>query len=73
MWRPDNWAEEYLLAYKEEHSGEGRYEWATPERAMFEAGADAMLEALKKKGEYRDNKAIISSSKNGWVVFIPEE
>ena len=39
MKRPDDWDERYLEAYKREYSGEVRY--GSPERAMFEAGADA--------------------------------
>lgn len=45
----------------------------------FEAGADAMLEALKKGGSYTParggslDRHWIEIDANGWLVFIPEE
>ena len=47
-----------------------------------EAGADAMLEALKEKGIYVDVATTVTNNVNpdtfhqfqkGWLVFIPEE
>ena len=45
-WRPDGWVERYNEAYMKEHSSKVTY--PSPERAMFEAGADALWEALMK-------------------------
>ena len=44
-WRPDGWPDRYLEAYRKEHTGYG-----SPERAMFEAGADAELEVIYEWG-----------------------
>ena len=45
MWRPKNWVEQYLRAYKEEYSGKGKH-GGHPERAMFEAGGDALAKSF---------------------------
>ena len=45
MWKPENWVDQYLRAYKEEYSGKGKY-GIHPERAMLEAGADAALKSF---------------------------
>lgn len=54
--RPENWEEiksDWLL---------------TPSgKEAFEAGADAMLEALKKEGTY----GYMPGEGNGWHIFIP--
>jgi hypothetical protein len=53
-------------------------EWSILKRQLFEAGADAMLEALKKDGthfrvgEWTDD-ATFETDKPGYVVFIPDE
>lgn len=51
--------------------------------SAYEAGADAMLERLKKQGYYRAKATYIDSpplmaylkaeGKQGWLVFISEE
>ena len=48
------------------------------DRPSFEAGADAILEALKRNGKYTDGKALtlsinVQPGEKGWLVFIPEE
>jgi len=48
---------------------------ANPDYA-YEAGADAMLEGLRKRGKYCVNSVgRLKTHKNklGWLVFIPEE
>ena len=47
MKRPKGWEERYLKAYKREYSGSVKY--GSPERAMFEAGADAMVGEIALK------------------------
>jgi hypothetical protein len=41
----------------------------------FEAGADTLLEALKSKTDTQYGEGIINpaKTKNGWLVFIPDE
>ena len=70
MKRPKGWDELYLKAYKKEYSGKG---YGSPERAMFEAGADAMLEGLKQQGVYGTYPQRTPKHKKGYLVFIPEE
>ena len=48
MKRPDGWDELYLEAYRKEHSGKSGY--GSPERAMFEAGADAQARTIYEWG-----------------------
>ena len=48
MKRPKGWDDLYLKAYKKEYLGKG---YGSPERAMFEAGADAMLKEIYEWGE----------------------
>lgn len=41
-----------------------------------EAGADAMLEALKQQGEYWGKiveKPYFSTTRRGWLVFVPDD
>ena len=51
------------------------FEWGTIRRQIFEAGADAMLEGLKKEawnklkpGDYMETNAV-----SGYLVCIPED
>ena len=44
----------------------------------YEAGADAILEALKEEGKYTEGKAPTLSinvlpEQKGWLVFIPDK
>lgn len=66
MYRPKSWSNP--LSSKLPFTAEDNKNWR-----FYEAGANAMLEALKKGGEYQNNKEIVPSSANGWVVFIPDE
>ena len=80
-WRPDkDWDKKLGDALANTKYGDARF-IGTPiithyERGLGEAGADAMLDALKK-----DGKSVINYSgdadpnihRNGWLVFIPEE
>ena len=79
MYRPDDWPEriqDYYGSRRAKH------------RSIFEAGADAMLEALKnnggvdcpsfyledfvRTGEQRLLNVLNSTRQKGWLVFIPE-
>lgn len=62
-WRPEGW--------ENPHTDAGRF-------GSFEAGADAMLEALKKKGAWMtpEHMKIPAPDRKypyGWICFIPEE
>ena len=80
MKRPKGWDERYLEAYKKEYLGKG---YGSPERAMFEAGADAMLEGLLKQEGFQcyvhgqPGITIVIPKPpmlpNGYLVFIPDE
>jgi len=61
-WRPEGWEQ---IKVKE---GE----------LLFEAGADAMVEALKQKGAWMtpEQMRILAPDRKypyGWIVFIPED
>ena len=79
MKRPDGWDELYLEAYREEYSG--RMKYCSPERGMFDAGADAYEGELKKRAllKTKDGKIDLSflngitSNKEGYLVFIQED
>jgi len=60
MYRPENWVNPHDL------SGE-KYIGLLDKHYAFEAGADAMLEALKHRVGSRRNKG-----NSGWLVFIPD-
>lgn len=60
-WRPEGWKKGDLLS-------------KSPD--IFEAGADAMLEALKEKGAWMtpEQMELLAPERNypyGWIVFIP--
>jgi len=78
MWRPKNWDDYYK---PKEVYGKIRFD---VDRALFEAGADAMLQALKQQGEYVDASkaeygyvfnhiATYPRTFKGWFVLIEEE
>lgn len=68
-WRPKNWLKLYRKFYR---TGE------SSTRETYEAGADAVLEALKVDGKHTDGKAPTLSinvrpEQQGWLVFIPDK
>lgn len=74
MWRPEGWDKYKLVKHCPYANGEDC------KRLLehFEAGADAMLEALKKKGAMmtpKQMKLIVPDRKYpyGYLVFIPDE
>lgn len=89
MWRPENWENPYLEAQVVDRE---RLVFRLPDDGIyiegkgkeigtnaFEAGADAMLEALRKKHGVRITEATkmvtqpIFEQGNGYLVFIPDE
>ena len=74
-WRPDNWNAEEIVR----QALGRRYNPFASEIRIAEAGADAMLDELKKQGQYGagvdfENPAIECGKKHtGWLVFIPDE
>jgi hypothetical protein len=78
-WRPNGW-KKYHERYKSLTSTEYIPESITYPRTMpdaYEAGADAMLEALLRKSEYTafdiGKTFRIPTDVKGWLVFIPDE
>lgn len=80
-WRPEGWKNPY---FRSGDFGDGQISWnEQPEFSTFEAGADAMLEALKKEATYLKNDGtapygyvlgkILKLAEKGWLVFIPDE
>ena len=61
MYRPEGWGNPHIIVI------DGVDIDCSVEAKAYEAGADAMLEGLKK-----DNIVILSMEK-GWLIFIPEE
>lgn len=57
MWRPENWGNPYAPA-----------DYPSGVVSAYEAGADAMLEALRRGGT-----AERQLGRDGWLVFIPDE
>ena len=76
LWRAENWKNPYYL-----EDSEGGFYNQYPEFAVYEAGADAMLEALKQKRNIFVNcknpkaKTFLwnINGENGWVIHIPDE
>ena len=74
-WRPEGWEEiRKRVVYGDMENG---YTWSTG----FEAGADAMLKALREAGMYGDGDnpdwieplcLCIMPGMKGYLVFIPE-
>lgn len=75
MWRPDNWNKIKPVS---------TVDWETGNfQRGVEAGADAMLEALKSIGLRLDSNLVgdywhtqiddIVGYRKGWLVFIPED
>lgn len=72
MWRPKDWEKHnmdkivklppdvYPLVIP------SSFEWDIQRIKLFEAGADAMLKALKEQGQFVTNGAC-------WLVLIPDE
>ena len=74
MWRPDDWQKRIAGKYGAIAGSEGR---------MFEAGVDAILEALQEQGQYVDASECpygliynetrpLPRTFKGWLCIIPE-
>jgi hypothetical protein len=68
MWRPENWSN----PYHQEPQGNFVADEANPKYCIYEAGADAMLEALRKQG-LKIPREMMSSGEPHTLVFIPDE
>jgi len=66
MWRPLDWAEVRQDVLENTKPWSGNITLAQAEGNFFEAGADAMLEVLRKMGVY------MTASKNGILHITPE-
>ncbi len=67
MWRPDGWDVRKQLSKLYKDKGWPDYE-ESDEEMILDAGADAMLEALRKKG-----MCVEREDECGVEVFIPDE
>ena len=81
MWRPDNWEDDRLHECMRLTKGGGTY---ANIYEVYEAGADALLEGLKKGALYRNLVGMQSASDTavicpqfpndkGYLIFIPDE
>jgi len=70
MWRPENWEN----PWRSFEWGDGEiYQWTEAKiHEQYEAGADAMLEALRV-GTTRINNIGDPPNSKGVIVFIPDE
>jgi hypothetical protein len=68
MWRPEGFKNPYYEDTLNPHGCLIRNGYR-----IFEAGADAMLEALKAKGTYFTEPIEPFSKVKGWIVCIPDE
>ena len=65
-WRPPDWEGDKFHCCMDLTKGGGTY---SDIYEVYEAGADAMLEALKRNsGNLR-----VKAHSNGWVILIPDE
>ena len=65
-WRPEGWLDAIVKIYMDEDEDE----IAWNERQFMEAGADAMLEALRKMGEhYNSSVTGVKVEKNNLKIF----
>ena len=75
-WRPETWKNPYQHA-----ASIPQNKFFNRDYYIYEAGADAMLEALKKEGRYYKWKRIATvkvpslyqEQWKGWFTFIPDE
>lgn len=82
-WRPEGWVNKHRDVAKtlEQHKvSSDTVQIAHLEADLFEAGADAMLEALKKGAQYTGyEKEVVSVNiptsglLKGWIIYIPDE
>jgi hypothetical protein len=87
MWRPEGWKTPNIVALKEVKAGlvtadQVRY-LTEQECKAYEAGADALLEALKKDGQFVNNDGLkpygmvlarsLKRGEKGWLAFIPDK
>ena len=78
MYRPKEWENPYQGGWARDDEGSLYPITQDAESDAFEAGADAMLEALKGKKDSEYWKAkweeiCLKPPVNGWLVFIPDE
>lgn len=87
-WRTKDWKNPYIARDYPDRNFE-KQEVIERQIVAYEAGADAMLEVLKKGGKYWNYKEnlfedefglhpisipiVDIKNKKGWLVFIPEE
>ena len=70
MYRPEKWE----CPYKPDGGNDEIYcDIGARDQGIFEAGADAMLEAIRKEGIHTEGEAPTLCHGKGWVVFIPDE
>jgi len=81
-WRPEDWNPDYTITLLEDaNSGDVAQYTNVIVKSAYEAGADAMLEALKELGKYYNDVeapcktiAVLQEIKErGWLVFIPDK
>lgn len=75
-WRPENWKPDYTIKILGDTQSDDLANYTdTIVISAYEAGADAMLEALERNADYYKAESFIKGhpGQNGWVVFIPDE
>jgi hypothetical protein len=73
-WRPDGWKNPHDRKYLKKIHGNKPYQLQDYESHIFEAGADAMLEALKNsEGSFHVARSAFMGKNNGTWVFILDQ
>jgi hypothetical protein len=70
-WRPEGWENPYSREYLKELYGDRPYQLEDYEAKIFEAGVNAMLEALRKQGSDSTERGFRRTK--GVIVFIPDD
>ena len=83
MWRPKDWRDKTqdIVVEAGMLPPQVKYpivipsglEWDILKRQLFEAGADAMLEALRCNQWCPFDDSVMKANFKGWIVFIPDE
>lgn len=80
-WRPEGWGNPYPdgteVVLTEKHLIQAM-EYPQSNYEVYDAGADAMLDALRKTGEHRESKWVddtfgLHTEIAGTLVFIPDD
>jgi len=73
MWRPKGWKNPFTECNKTCKKLYNGQPFSAVEQQVFEAGADAILEALENQTAFPQIVVGTDGKKRGYLVFIPDE